>query len=62
MADDTIDSQKGARICNGLGIMRACLETKLLAELEDKMDEAAQEAVERAVGRRQPEPEGIRLQ
>jgi hypothetical protein len=25
MADGTLDSQVGARICNGLGIMRACL-------------------------------------
>jgi hypothetical protein len=25
MADGTIDSQLGARICNGLGIMRQCL-------------------------------------
>ena len=24
MADGTLDSQVGARICNGLGIMRAC--------------------------------------
>jgi hypothetical protein len=28
MADGTLDSQVGARICNGLGIMRACLETR----------------------------------
>jgi hypothetical protein len=28
MADGTLDSQVGARICNGLGIMRACLETQ----------------------------------
>jgi hypothetical protein len=25
MADGSLDSQVGARICNGLGIMRACL-------------------------------------
>ena len=30
MADGTLDSQVGARICNGLGIMRACLETQKL--------------------------------
>ena len=30
MADGTLDSQAGARICNGLGIMRACLETQKL--------------------------------
>src|SRR5262249_16217725 len=28
MADGSLDSQRGARICNGLGIMRACLETQ----------------------------------
>jgi len=30
MADDTISSEKGARICNGLGILRQCLETQKL--------------------------------
>jgi len=34
MADGTLDSQVGARICNGLGIMRACLETCLLISVE----------------------------
>ena len=29
MADGSIDSQVGGRICNGLGIMRACLEVGL---------------------------------
>ena len=28
MADGTLDSQVGARSCNGLGIMRACLEAQ----------------------------------
>src|SRR5262249_23600539 len=28
MADGTLDSQVGSRICNGLGIMRQCLETQ----------------------------------
>jgi len=41
MADGTIDSQVGARICNGLGIMRACLETQKLEQLEARMDEIA---------------------
>jgi hypothetical protein len=36
MADGTLDSQVGARICNGLGIMRACLETQNF--LESRMD------------------------
>jgi hypothetical protein len=39
MADGTLDSQVGARICNGLGIMRACFETQKLEQLEDRMDE-----------------------
>ena len=30
MAEGTLDSQVGARICNGLGILRACLETQKL--------------------------------
>jgi len=41
MADGTLDSQVGARICNGLGIMRACLETQKLEQLEARMDEIA---------------------
>jgi hypothetical protein len=39
MADGTVDSQVGARICNGLGIMRACLETQKLEQLEARMGE-----------------------
>jgi hypothetical protein len=39
MADGTLDSQVGARICNGLGIMRACLETQKLEQLEARMSE-----------------------
>jgi glutamate synthase domain-containing protein 2 len=41
MADGTLESQVGARICNGLGIMRACLETQKLEQLEARMDEIA---------------------
>jgi hypothetical protein len=41
MSDGSIDSQVGARICNGLGIMRACLETQKLEQLESRMDEIA---------------------
>ena len=37
MADDTISSEKGARICNGLGILRQCLETQKLEELGDRL-------------------------
>ena len=43
MADGTLDSQVGARICNGLGIMRACLETQKLEQLEARMDEIAED-------------------
>src|SRR5260221_10957990 len=38
MADGTLDSQVGARICNGLGIMRACLETQRLELLEARLE------------------------
>src|SRR5262245_25121328 len=41
MADGTLDSQVGARICNGLGIMRACLETQNLEHVEASMYELA---------------------
>jgi hypothetical protein len=39
MADGTLDSQVGARICNGLGIMRMCFETQKLEELGARMGE-----------------------
>ena len=48
MADGTLDSQVGARICNGLGIMRACLETQTMERLEERMDEIADRAVANA--------------
>jgi hypothetical protein len=38
MSDGTLDSQVGARVCNGLGIMRACLETQRLEQLESRMN------------------------
>jgi hypothetical protein len=38
MADGTLDSQVGARICNGLGIMRACFETQKLEQLEERVE------------------------
>ena len=47
MADGTLDSQVGARICNGLGIMRACLETQKLEQLESRMDEIADRVARR---------------
>ena len=51
MADGTVDSQVGARICNGIGILRACLETLKLERIEARMDEIADKAVALAVGR-----------
>ena len=39
MADGSLDSQIGARICNGLGIMRTCLETASLERIEDRLDQ-----------------------
>jgi hypothetical protein len=38
MAADEIDSQKGARLCNGLGILRQCLETQKLGELDERLN------------------------
>jgi hypothetical protein len=39
MADGTLDSQVGARICNGLGIMRQCLETGALERIEERLNQ-----------------------
>jgi hypothetical protein len=39
MSDGSLDSQVGARICNGLGILRTCLETQKLEQLEVRMGE-----------------------
>ena len=50
MADGTLDSQAGARICNGLGIMRACLETQKLEQLEARMDEIADRVAHERTG------------
>jgi len=50
MADGTLDSQVGARICNGLGIMRACLETRKLEQLESRMDEIADRVAHERTG------------
>ena len=47
MSDGSLDSQVGARICNGLGIMRMCFETQKLEELEVRMGE-----ISRVVGAR----------
>ena len=39
MADGSLNTQDGARICNGLGIMRACLETATLERIEGRLDQ-----------------------
>ena len=39
MSDGSLDTADGARICNGLGIMRMCFETLKLEELEIRMGE-----------------------
>lgn len=39
MADGSVDSQVGSRICNGLGIMRQCLETRSLDQLGERLDQ-----------------------
>ena len=39
MADGAVDSQVGSRICNGLGIMRQCLETRTLDQLGERLDQ-----------------------
>jgi hypothetical protein len=44
------DSQVGARICNGLGIMRACLESQKLEQLEARMDEIADRVAHERTG------------
>jgi hypothetical protein len=40
-SSDMSSPQVGARICNGLGIMRACLETQKLEQLECALRERA---------------------
>jgi hypothetical protein len=61
MADGTLDSQVGARICNGLGIMRACLETQKLGQLEARMDEIADRVRTNAARERTSTNEAQRL-
>jgi hypothetical protein len=38
MSREEIDSQLGSRICNGLGILRQCLEQAKLEEIGDRLD------------------------
>jgi hypothetical protein len=49
MADGSIDSQVGARICNGLGIMRGCIESQTLERLEERM-QSLNERVSNRIG------------
>ena len=44
--------QVGTRICNGLGIMRGCLETQKLEQLEARMDEIADRVARNRQARR----------
>jgi hypothetical protein len=53
MAEGSLDSQVGARICNGLGIMRACLETQKLEQLETRMDEITDRVAHNRTGTRE---------
>ena len=62
MADGSLDSQVGARICNGLGIMRACLETQKLQQIEERVDEMAHRAVANAAQRHRDQRERLALQ
>jgi hypothetical protein len=57
MADGSLDDQRGARICNGLGIMRACLETAVLQSIEDKIEGVARRAIVNANAGTRPELE-----
>jgi hypothetical protein len=50
MANGSIDTADGARICHGLGIMRACLETQKLEQLEARMDEVADRVAHERTG------------
>ena len=51
MADGTLDTQDGARICNGLGILRQGIETQALQRIEQQMGELADKAVSDAAER-----------
>jgi hypothetical protein len=45
MANGTIDSQDGARINAGLGILRSCFETQMLESIQSRVNEIAERAV-----------------
>jgi hypothetical protein len=54
-ADGSIDSQVGARICNGLGHYGACLGTVTLECLEERLDELQYRLTDsRTSGRTEP--------
>ena len=48
MASGDVDSQTGARICNGLGIMRSCLETVAIEQIEDRLAKLEDPLADRA--------------
>jgi hypothetical protein len=60
MAADEIDSQKGARIANALGIQRQCLETVTLDRLEAKLDGLSGAVEGRRYGHQEPDPPAVR--
>ncbi len=45
MADGSLDPQTGARICNGLGILRAYFETQKLEQLASRMGEIEERTI-----------------
>jgi hypothetical protein len=57
-----IETSEASRLVYILKEFRCCLEAELLQRLEEHMNVAATEAVERAIVRRQPEPEPRLLQ
>jgi hypothetical protein len=46
----SLDSQAGAQICNGLGIMRACLELQKLERLAQKLERLESPAIDAIAG------------
>jgi hypothetical protein len=45
MANGAIDTQDGARINAGLGILRSCFETQMLESIQSRVNEIAEAAV-----------------
>ena len=58
MANGDLDSHTGARICNGLGIMRSCLETVAIEQIEDRLAKLEDPLADRASPDRYASGEG----